>query len=104
MQHATIDDGRRELKLCHTASNDDGQEAELCPAAEELKSGDSSYTPNTSWRIPARPKDVEIPHSCPESVGPVKEHRNDWRELWNLTQAAVFETLKMILLIWLAIV
>jgi hypothetical protein len=48
LQHATIDDGRRELKLWHTASNDDGQEAELCPAAEELKSGDSSYTPNTS--------------------------------------------------------
>jgi hypothetical protein len=73
--------------------------------------GDARYEPNTSQRRglhsqqrQPRASNATTVQSYVESVRSVGEPKNDWREIWGLSHALIFELLRTTLLILLVIV
>ena len=83
---------------------DDKLEPNLHPAAAVLAFGEG-YAPNTSkLRRRRQVEAAKVLRGRLEAVEPVRERRNDWWELWGLSQGLVFEVLRTALIIGLIIV
>jgi hypothetical protein len=114
----TLQSGVRKIPRLPDATNDDvyydsgayHTDNAHCKLREDDNSahytGDARYEPNTSRRRglhsqqrQPRADNTTTVRSHVESVRPVREPRNDWREIWGLSHALIFETLRLVLIV-----